>query len=59
MKKSWRDSVCVWGGGGGGIGKGRETDYFIFYRAPSVSQNQNPLYQSPEMKYENVAYGRE
>lgn len=23
------------------------------------SKNQNPLYQSPEMKYENVAYGRE
>ena len=22
-------------------------------------QNQNPLYQSPEMKYENIAYGRE
>lgn len=23
-----------------------------------VLQNQNPLYQSPEMKYENVLYGR-
>ena len=22
-------------------------------------QNTNPLYQSPEMKYENVAYGKE
>lgn len=28
-------------------------------READFSKNQNPLYQSPEMKYENVAYGRE
>lgn len=28
-------------------------------QAADFSKNTNPLYQSPEMKYENVAYGKE
>lgn len=40
---------------------GSTVHYKVIIRVSLIPcfQNQNPLYQSPEMKYENVAYGRE